>query len=388
MLDKAHHIGLVPLLVLEVRLDPRVLTVVEDRASMGLSREVLMETLQDRASMGLSMEVLMETLQDCLSMGLSREVLIGDAAAPPCACATALAARALVAFAVIAAIRTGIVTPCAALDELRRERAACASGYTVVNRDAGEMYDMGELDGSAPHVYSIHNTGEIYDMGELDGSAPYRYSILPSGIQVPTKARTLLGINQTKTCVMGHFGGVTHVRMAEGDVMGHFGGVTHVRMAEGDVPISGKAARMLGIQPMRKAASHASVLEEAASWRESAKRRSTSSGPVPPLQRRRFTFSAPVPPLQRRRPEDDGDDWGYAPSPIRHVSFAAEAQRQPQRQQQAAAPPPPAAPVSTISRKRTPEGQPVVSPTIAAAAEMPPALWRKQSRGQPGCAAA
>ncbi|CAM9932464.1 unnamed protein product, partial [Discosporangium mesarthrocarpum] len=83
----------------EVRLDPRVLKVVENRVVSALSKELLIETLQTK--------------------------------------------------------------------------------YTVVNRD----------------------TGELYDVREIDGSMPYRYSVLPHNIQVPSKARQLLGINDRPTHV-------------------------------------------------------------------------------------------------------------------------------------------------------------------------------------------
>ncbi|KAG5188058.1 hypothetical protein JKP88DRAFT_218467, partial [Tribonema minus] len=54
-------------------------------------------------------------------------------------------------------------------------------------------------------------TGELYDVRELDGTAPYRYSILPSNLRVPRKARDILGINHKKTRV--------HSKAAR--VMGH-----------------------------------------------------------------------------------------------------------------------------------------------------------------------
>ncbi|CAM9446497.1 unnamed protein product [Chrysoparadoxa australica] len=83
--------------------------------------------------------------------------------------------------------------------------------YTVVNRD----------------------TGELYDVREVDGSAPYRYSVLPHNVHVPGKARRMLGINEQKT----------HVPPKAAKVMGHGGG-THLTNEE---QVSEKASKVLGL---------------------------------------------------------------------------------------------------------------------------------------------
>jgi hypothetical protein len=55
----------------------------------------------------------------------------------------------------------------------------------------------------------IADTGELYDVRELDGTAPYRYSILPYNMRVPSKARQLLGINEQPTRVPSKVAKVT-----------------------------------------------------------------------------------------------------------------------------------------------------------------------------------
>eukprot|EP00953_Heterococcus_sp_UTEX-ZZ885_P020436 11434-Heterococcus_DN1.PRE.1 len=107
----------------------------------------------------------------------------------------------------------------------------------------------------------IADTGELYDVRELDGTAPYRYSILPYNMRVPSKARQLLGINEQPTRVPS--------KVAK--VMGHVS--EHQNVNDRNGAISGKAAKMLGITPMRKTAS-----ANDANWRDASSNRNGVNG--------------------------------------------------------------------------------------------------------------
>lgn len=200
------------------------------------------------------------------------------------------------------------------------------------------------------HDYTVVNreTGELYDVRELDGTAPYRYSILPLNMIVPNKARQLLGINKQNT----------RLAAKAAKVMGHAGAEVALHQRDG-VELSKKAAMLLGISentiPMahppaplkRRSSSRRSIAEENRTKAATKSYSSTES------QNDEWHFN----PAQDDPPGDDSDTELNVPYIPRQRSSSVSASKSPYK---------PAQQSMTYS---TDDGE-----------RSPVALWKKESR--------